>query len=162
MHKTKEAALKAARADLGDDAIEGVDFKLVNSGAGWTHESIALIAPKPKSAPKPKTASKAKAAAKAPKAVPAPKAKAVKAAAPKSQPAEGQTKTQVIEGMLKRPGGATSKEMEEATGWQPHSVRGLLGTMRAKGVKVISKKHPKEPTVYSIAKAAADDVGAVV
>jgi hypothetical protein len=67
----------------------------------------------------------------------------------------GQTKGEMIKAMLGTPGGATSKEMEEATGWQPHSVRGFLGTLRKAGVKVISKKLPKEPTIYRIEGAAA-------
>jgi hypothetical protein len=28
--------------------------------------------------------------------------------------------------MLKRPGGATAKELLNATNWQPHSLRGFL------------------------------------
>ncbi len=74
------------------------------------------------------------------------------------------TKSDLILGMLKKPGGASSKEMEAATGWAPHSVRGFLGTLRKKGVAVLSKKFAKgEPTVYSI-EAAADPalVGDVV
>ena len=36
------------------------------------------------------------------------------------------TKTQACLDLLQRPSGATLEEMQEATGWQPHSVRGLL------------------------------------
>jgi hypothetical protein len=36
------------------------------------------------------------------------------------------TKTQACLDLLSRPTGATLEEMQEATGWQPHSVRGLL------------------------------------
>jgi hypothetical protein len=68
----------------------------------------------------------------------------------------GQTKGAMIQAMLRTPGGATSKEMEEAAGWQSHSVRGYLGTLRKSGVKVISKKLPKEPTIYRIEAGAAD------
>lgn len=116
--------------------------------------------------------------AKPPRKPPAPpsaeprksKAKAAKKAAKPSAPA-GQSKTDMLVAMLKKPGGATSKEMEEATGWKPHSVRGLLGTLRSKGVNVVSKKLPKEPTIYRIAAssapapapaAAAEQVGDVI
>jgi hypothetical protein len=74
-----------------------------------------------------------------------PEAKKAKVA----QPSTGQTKGALIQYML-RGAGATSKELEAATGWAPHSVRGYLGTLRAKGVKVLSVKLPKQPTVYRI------------
>lgn len=47
----------------------------------------------------------------------------------------------VIE-MLKRPNGTTINEMSTATGWQTHSVRGLLsGTIKKKlGLKLTSVK----------------------
>ena len=35
-HKTREGALKAARAAMGPEAIQGVDFDLHNTGAGWS------------------------------------------------------------------------------------------------------------------------------
>lgn len=60
------------------------------------------------------------------------------------------TKTDLILGMLNRPEGATSPEMEAATGWASHSVRGLLGTLRVRGISVISHKEKGHPTVYRI------------
>lgn len=62
----------------------------------------------------------------------------------------GQTKGAMIQAMLRTAGGATSKEMEQATNWQPHSVRGYLGTLRKAGVNVVSKKLKGEPTIYRI------------
>lgn len=128
--------------------------------------------PKPsKRAKKPSGLNRADAAAKATRKAAKPKKAMVvaqalppekvrKLAAKKLKPAQdGGTKTDLITAMLRRPGGATSRDMEQATGWAPHSVRGLLGTMRKRGIKVMSRKLPKEPTVYSIA---ADEVGDVV
>lgn len=50
--------------------------------------------------------------------------------APKSR--DNSKQATVIE-MLKRPAGATIKQIEQATGWQPHTVRGLIsGVLRKK------------------------------
>lgn len=68
------------------------------------------------------------------------------------------SKTDLILAMLRAPGGATSKALEAATGWQPHSVRGLLGSLRKKGVPVTSDKQPKQATVYSIPENGVGDV----
>jgi Protein of unknown function (DUF3489) len=56
------------------------------------------------------------------KAKPARKATRAK----KPTTARGGTKTAKILDLLKRPGGATLKELQKATGWQPHSIRGFL------------------------------------
>ena len=152
--KTKEGALKAARKLYGPTAVEGVDFTLRNTGAGWEHEAIpaanepakkarATRAPK---APTPR-------AAKTPKAKGAPADASEVAPEPRSfkpdAPA-GETKTEALMGMMRRDGGATSKDMEEATGWAPHSVRGLLGTLRKRGVTIESRKLKGESTIYRI------------
>lgn len=113
--------------------------------------------------PKPQT-KPAGGGAKPPRRPPAPpssparakaKAKPKKATTAKPAAPEGQTKTDMILSMLRSAGGVTSKEIEAATGWKPHSVRGLLGTLRANGVNVVSKKNKGEATVYRIAKAPA-------
>jgi hypothetical protein len=54
--------------------------------------------------------------------------------------------------LLKRPGGATSKELQKASGWQPHSVRGFLsGTVRKKmGLTVVSTKGEDGERCYSV------------
>jgi len=89
------------------------------------------------------------------------KVKAPSAAKPGAD--KGVSKTDLIMEMLGRPGGVTSKEIEDATGWQPHSVRGMLGTLRQRGIKVVSTKLPKEPTLYSVeAVAPAAPVGDIV
>lgn len=240
-HKTKQAALKAAREALGPEAIEGVDFQITNTGAGFTHEEITgdepaapLAKPALKLAPTdemvncsnaedsgrpvkmtPANASAAgyveakdvaghelwakpdspllvdgvvypnksratearrlrdqpdapkPSAAKATSAPKAAKAPAKPKKAPTSTPAvrKGPTKADMLLDMLSG-SGATSAEMEKAVGWQPHSVRGFLGTLRKKGVNVISKKLPNEPTIYRIAATApapaAEAVGDVV
>lgn len=62
------------------------------------------------------------------------------------------SKTDIVLDLLKRAGGVTSKELMEATGWQPHSVRGFLsGTVGKKmGLKVVSAKAESGERSYSI------------
>ena len=52
----------------------------------------------------------------------------------------------------KRPGGATAKELQKASGWQPHSVRGFLsGTIGKKmGLTVTSAKSDDGERRYSV------------
>ena len=64
---------------------------------------------------------------------------------------DGSKAAKILE-LLKRPGGATSKELMKATGWQPHSVRGFLsGTVGKKmGLAVTSTKGEDGDRSYSI------------
>jgi hypothetical protein len=94
---------------------------------------------------KDKLARKAKAYKKASKA-------RTKPAVTKSTVARHGSKTAKILDLLKRPGGATSKELMKATGWLPHSVRGFLsGTVGKKmGLTVISTKGNDGERTYSV------------
>lgn len=172
--KTKEGALKAARKKLGENAVEGVDFNLRNTGAGWDFDPIpaaneAAAKAKTKRAPKPGVAdltkSKVVVSAAGLKALaerePNPKkaaklrsaadAKVKKARANiAARQSERDTKTHQFMEMLKAPGGATSKELEQAMGWKSHSVRGLIGTLKQRGETIVSKKRPGEPTYYQL------------
>ena len=51
------------------------------------------------------------------------------------------TKKQICIDMLKRPKGASLKELQKATGWQAHSVRGFLsGTVKKmEGVTLVAE-----------------------
>jgi len=76
--------------------------------------------------------------------------------APKSStkaagPRDGSKTAKVLD-LLKRPGGATAKELMKATGWQPHSVRGFLsGTVGKKmGLAIISTKGQDGERTYSV------------
>ena len=70
----------------------------------------------------------------------------------KEAPALQGNKTAKVLELLKRPGGATAKELMKATGWQPHSVRGFLsGTVGKKmGLSVNSTKREDGERSYSI------------
>jgi hypothetical protein len=119
-------------------------------------------------AERPKPATKAAAAPRKPRVAPS-KAKSAKKATPakkaaktaksakkggKAKPAgvrEG-SKTEKVLDLLKRPGGASLKEITKATAWQAHSVRGFLsGTIRKKmGLEVTSTKGEEGERSYSI------------
>ena len=76
--------------------------------------------------------------------------------APKGHKKEGAardgSKTAKVLDLLKRPDGATLKELMKATGWQPHSVRGFLsGTVGKKmGLIVQSSKDDDGERTYSV------------
>ena len=81
------------------------------------------------------------------KSVAASRVKAMAAAAGHERP---QTKKQIALALLQRPKGASIAEMQEAMGWQPHSVRGLLsGTIRKMpGANLVSDKPASGPRRY--------------
>ena len=89
---------------------------------------------------------KAKSGKKATPAKKAPKS------AKKATGARDGSKTATILEMLKRPGGATAKELLKATGWQAHSLRGFIsGTLgRKMGLTVTSTKSEDGERTYSL------------
>ena len=113
---------------------------------------------------KPKATKKARVAPRRAHVAPAKGKSGKKASPPKkapkgAKPAKGSkptardgSKTAKVLDLLKRPGGATSKELMKATGWQPHSVRGFLsGTVNKKmGLIVTSTKSEDGERTYSI------------
>ena len=62
------------------------------------------------------------------------------------------SKTAKVLDLLKRPGGASLKELMKTTGWQPHSVRGFLsGTLQKKmGLKLESSRGEGEERAYHL------------
>ena len=109
---------------------------------------------------KPKATKKATAAKRARNVGPT-KAKAGKKATPAKKAPKGAKKaagardgsksSKVLE-LLKRPGGATAKELMKATGWQPHSIRGFLSGTEGKklGLAVTSTKGDDGERSYSV------------
>jgi hypothetical protein len=90
------------------------------------------------------------AAGVAPKAKRSREASKAEAMAPTAR--EGSTKAIVLE-LLRRPDGATLADIQSATGWQPHSVRGFIsGSLGKKmGLTVESFKTPEGARAYRIA-----------
>jgi len=74
-----------------------------------------------------------------------------KAAAPRGR-RRPQTKKHIALSLLERSKGASIAEMQNAMGWQAHSVRGFLaGTVRKlPGVSLVSEKSERGPRRYRI------------
>lgn len=69
-------------------------------------------------------------------------------AAKKARPAAQGRKATVLT-LISRPDGATLGEIMKATGWQAHSVRGLISTLGSKeGLKLASTKNEAGERVY--------------
>jgi hypothetical protein len=111
-------------------------------------------------AEKPEPPKKARAAARKPHVAPS-KAKPGKKAIADKKGAKGShkgasarqgSKTAQVLNMLKRPSGATLKELKNATSWQAHSVRGFLSGTLGKKMKltVTSVKGKDGERSYSI------------
>ena len=77
---------------------------------------------------------------------------AKRAKVPEKAGARQGSKTEAVLDLLKRPGGATTKELMKATGWLPHSVRGFIsGTVNKKlGLAVTSTKGEDGERTYSV------------
>ena len=74
-------------------------------------------------------------------------------ALPDPQPARASKQAEVI-ALLRRPEGATVDEVRAATGWQPHTVRGVFsGALKKKlGLAIVAAKEERG-RVYRIAEA---------
>ena len=75
-----------------------------------------------------------------------------KAATAKATGTRQGSKSQKMLSLLKRPGGASLKELTRATGWQPHSVRSFLSATVGKklGLAVTSAKGEDGERSYSV------------
>jgi hypothetical protein len=100
----------------------------------------------------PRAATSRNVAPRKPRVAPA-KAKSSKKTTPPKKAAKAAKKAKVLD-LLKRPGGATLKELMKATGWQSHSVRGFLsGTIGKKmGLTLNSSKGENGDRNYKLAR----------
>lgn len=63
----------------------------------------------------------------------------------------GETKQDQVIAMLKHPDGATNLQIQEATEWAPHTVRGFFAGLKKKGFTILASKNPEtKETVYRI------------
>ncbi len=51
-----------------------------------------------------------------------------------------------LEAMLRRPTGATQRQLETGLGWQPHSIRAAISVLRKEGRDVVLDRSGKTPT----------------
>ena len=106
----------------------------------------------PKAASK-KSATRTKDAPKGKKPAKVAKAKPGKKAAKKSSMPRAESKGAKILALIGRPKGASLAEIQKATDWQAHSVRGFLSTAAKKhGLKIESTKTEAGDRVYQIKK----------
>lgn len=60
------------------------------------------------------------------------------------------SKTRELMRLMARREGATSKEMQDAVGWEGHAVRGVIGALRRRGCEVVALKEKGKETVYRL------------
>ena len=131
----------------------------ITENAAAVAEQGAYVAPEKASSKK--GASQKKGAPKAKKGAKATKPKREAKAGKKAKPAQAkeastpraESKGAKILEMIGRPKGATLAEIQKATDWQAHSVRGFLSTAAKKhGLKIESTKTEAGDRVYQIKK----------
>lgn len=72
------------------------------------------------------------------------------------KPAEGrsgsntQPKSVLVTKLLRRGKGATVIELQDATAWQPHSVRSFLSGLRKKGEVLVKEQRKSGDTAYRL------------
>ena len=64
------------------------------------------------------------------------------------------TKSEHMLTMLTKPQGASIAELQKATGWQAHSIRGALSTLRKNGTPVLLSRHDDRPSTYHVGRSA--------
>ena len=59
-------------------------------------------------------------------------------------------KSELVKKLLRRGKGATLAELQDATAWQPHSVRAFLSGLRTKGEMLVKEERKSGETAYRI------------
>ena len=62
-----------------------------------------------------------------------------------------QPKSVLVTKLLRRGKGATLPELQDATAWQPHSVRAFLSGLRKKGEVLVKEQRKSGDTAYRMA-----------
>ena len=61
-----------------------------------------------------------------------------------------QPKSVIVTKLLRRAKGVTVAELQDATAWQPHSVRAFLSGLRKKGEVLVKEQRKSGDTAYRI------------
>ena len=167
-YSTKTNAIRAARKELGGDAVAGLDFTLIEQPAGrWGYEpriaAAGATSPLQTAAPSddhtPQGADQASSTRVTTNdATPTddaptdrPKRKGRKPAAEKADKPPRENKGEAMLAMLQRPEGATVAEIAEAFGWLPHTTRAAISTkVRKAGLSITSEKIGGRGRIYRV------------
>jgi hypothetical protein len=136
----------------GENNMSDIQEKGTIEGSAPSAEPTRAKKPKVAAHPGHVASSKGKSATKATLAKkPNKGAKSAKSPKKASGAREG-SKTARFLDLLKRPGGASGKDLMKATGWQAHSVRGFISGVlgRKMGVSVASTKTADGERRYSV------------
>ena len=147
----EEVEARPLRGDpIWRETGDGHGVTLIATTAAYEAVGMERNEPKPASAPEP---------AQEPQSEPAAQDDASEDETPPSgadtrptpTPRSG-TKQATMIALMERPEGATNGEIAEATGWQPHTIRGAIaGALKKRlGLDVRSEKIEGRGTVYSI------------
>lgn len=130
---------RAAKAALGKDAKNGVDFKVEGEPGKWHWTAIGdrPAASHTDHAP----------AAKKSKTKAAKKPKKVKG--DKKPPIEEQPANVEVIKMMQRVGGATIEQICERKEWTPHTTRAVISRLRSAGVPMTQEKHGRKSVFHS-------------
>ena len=60
-------------------------------------------------------------------------------------------KSELVKKLLRRGKGASLAELQDATGWQPHSIRAFLSGLRKKGEVLTKEERKSGETAYRVA-----------
>lgn len=70
--------------------------------------------------------------------------------APATRQPKADSKQATVIGMLQSPGGASNPDIQNATDWQPHTVRGFLAGLKHKGYRIDGAREEGRGMVYRI------------
>lgn len=70
-----------------------------------------------------------------------------------AKPSTSTKKPDIILNMMSRAKGAGIEQLQEATGWQPHSIRAAISILRKKGCAISSSQTKDGATLYHAKKA---------